>query len=172
MADVANASRTTMLKNATAAQLADWLLIVVVVLLPWSTSATLIAVVLWAVVLLATLEIAEVRREFMSAVGGLPVALVALFLLGMLWADASYGDRVHALGGIYKLLAIPFVLIQIRRSDQAPKVLMAFMVSCTALLGLSWGLMRWPWCIFRSTCGPGGAPDWPWRCRRSRLRFS
>jgi O-antigen ligase len=65
-------------------------------------------------------------------------------VLGMLWADASLGDRVHALGGIYKLLAIPLVLIQIRRSDQAPRALGAFMVSCTALLVLSWVLLRWP----------------------------
>jgi len=69
--------------------IADALVVVTAVVLPWSTSATAIAVVLWVLALLPTLQWPDVRREIMSPVGVLPVLLVTLGTVGMLWADVT-----------------------------------------------------------------------------------
>ena len=56
--------------------------------LPWSTSATGILVTLWLVATLPTLDFATVRREALSAPGGLPIVLVGVAAAGLLWSDA------------------------------------------------------------------------------------
>ena len=100
------------------APIADGLAVAVAVSLPWSTSATSILIVLWLIAVLPTLDVASVRREGMTPAGGLPVLLWALGALGMLWADASWGDRLHGLGSFHKLLVIPLLLAQFRRSER------------------------------------------------------
>src|SRR5262245_61362048 len=75
-------------------QLADGLVTAVAVSLPWSTSASSILIVLWLIALVPTLDAASVRRELLSAAGGLPVLLWALGAIGMLWADVSWSDRI------------------------------------------------------------------------------
>ena len=54
----------------------------------------------------------------MTWVGGLPV-LLGLAALGMLWADVSWSERIIGLDAFHKLLAIPLLLAQFRRSDRA-----------------------------------------------------
>src|SRR5690348_2488238 len=71
------------------APIADGLATAVAVSLPWSTSATGILVVLWLITLVPVLDGAAVRREVLSAAGGLPVLLWVLGAIGMLWADVS-----------------------------------------------------------------------------------
>ena len=143
MSEVSEASRANRVL-VRSEQVADGFALVVSALLPWSTSGTLIALTVWIIALLPTVSMADLRRELMSGTGGLPVVLVALFVIGMLWADADLTERVHALGGIYKLLAIPFLLVQFRRSEEAARVLGVFLVSCTALLLWSWAVVWWP----------------------------
>jgi len=58
----------------------------VAVSLPWSTSATGILLVLLLLALIPTLDWDGLRRELVTAAGGLPVLLVALGVLGMAWA--------------------------------------------------------------------------------------
>ena len=76
--------------------------------LPWSTSATSNLLVLWLLALFPTLNVAMVRREVETAAGGLPVLLWLLAAVGMLWADVSWPERVHGLGGFHRLLMISF----------------------------------------------------------------
>ena len=116
------------------AQLADWAAVGVAVSLPWSTSATSILLVLWLVTLLPTLDVAMVRREVETAAGGLPVLLWLLAALGMLWADVSWADRIHGLGGFHRLLVIPLLLAQFRRSEHGAWVLYGFLASAVTLL--------------------------------------
>jgi len=110
-------------------RLADWLVVVIAIVLPWSTSATAICIVAWLLVLLPTLDLASIRREVESAAGGLPILLWCLGVVGMLWADVSWTERLHGLGSFHRLLAIPLLLTQFRRSDHAKLVLYGFLAS-------------------------------------------
>jgi O-antigen ligase len=138
-------------------RLSDYLVIAVAVSLPWSTSITSILLILWLLALIPTLEPAELRRELLAPAGGLPVLLWLLAAVGMLWADVTWADRLYGLRYYHKLLAIPLLLIQFRRSNVGWHVLAGFCVSCTALLIVSWILKLWPslsWSIDR----PPGVP--------------
>ena len=114
---------TTRLARDRFARLADGLAVAVAVSLPWSTSATSILVGLWLLALLPTLDLASLRRAVAHPAGGLPVALVVLAAIGILWADVPFDERFGALRGPHKLLVIPLLLLQFRRSDQGPRVI-------------------------------------------------
>ena len=131
------------------AQIADWAAVGVAISLPWSTSATSILLVVWLMTLLPTLDVAMVRREVETAAGGLPVLLWLLAALGMLWAEVSWADRIHGLGGFHRLLVIPLLLAQFRRSKHGAWVLFGFLASAVVLLLVCWALVlarieTWP----------------------------
>jgi hypothetical protein len=65
--------------------------------LPWSTSATSLILVLFIPVLVATLRPSAVLREMATLAGGLPVLLWAFAIVGMLWADMSWAERLQGL---------------------------------------------------------------------------
>ena len=119
------------------ARLADGLAVAVAVSLPWSTSATSILVVAWLIVLLPTLRLAELGRELTTAAGGLPVLLLLLGMAGMLWADVALVERWKGLDSFLKLLIIPLLFIQFRRSDRGLWVFGGYLAACTALLLVS-----------------------------------
>jgi O-antigen ligase len=160
--------------------------------LPWSTSATGILLVVWLAILLPTLDGARLRREVMTAAGGLPLALVVLAALGMSWAgswaDVGMSDRLAGAGGYVKLLCIPLLLAQFRASPRAMWVIFSFLAAAVALLVLSWGLALIPGLPWRgkmvgvpvkdyitqsgvfALCAFGllGAAAQAWRCGRAR----
>lgn len=144
--------------RARLAQFADWLAVAVAVSLPWSTSATAILIVLWLLALLPTLDVGDVPRELATAAGGLPVLLWVLAVIGMLWADVVWRERLEGLGGFHKLLVIPLLLAQFRRSDQGWRVVLGFFASSLALLIVSWGLMLIPLLPWRGRGGLLGVP--------------
>ncbi len=121
-----------------------WLAVAVALSLPWSTSATAILLVLWLIALLPTLSPDMIRREVFSAAGGLPVALWLLAAVGMLWADVSWAERLSGLNAYVRLLAIPLLLAQYRRSGRGLDVCYAFLASSTCLLAASWLLALHP----------------------------
>ena len=51
-------------------KIADGLAGAVAVSVPWSTSATIILLVLWLIALIPTLTWSDMRRELMTAIGG------------------------------------------------------------------------------------------------------
>jgi O-antigen ligase len=125
-------------------QVADWLVVAVAVSLPWSTSATGILVVLWLVALVPTLTWPEVRRELVNPVGGLPVLLLVLGIVGMAWSDASWHERWGGLTGFVKLATVPLLIAQFRRSDGAHRVFIGFLIAGVALLVASYAVTIWP----------------------------
>jgi O-antigen ligase len=125
-------------------RLADGLAVVLAVSLPWSTSATSILVVVWLVVLLPTLRLAELRRELTTAASLLPVLLLLLGVAGMLWADVALIERWRGLDSFLKLLVIPLLFIQFRRSGRAVWVFGGYVIACVALLLASYVLVLWP----------------------------
>jgi O-antigen ligase len=138
---------------------ADRAAVAVAVALPWSTTATLVLIAIWLVTRIPMRDFAALRCEVLTPAGGLPVALCAVGMLGVLWSDASVAERVNGLSSYYKLLAIPFLLAQfrcfepgkVRRTECGTWVLAGFLISCTVLLVVSWGLVL--------------LPDLPWRGR-------
>src|SRR6476619_472243 len=116
------------------ATVADIVAVAVAVSLPWSTSATAILVGLWFFTLVPVLRWDELRREILTPAGGLPALLVLLGLAGMLWTDVTLLERWKGLDSFLKLLAIPLLLVQFRRSGNSEWVFMGYLVSCVALL--------------------------------------
>ena len=117
--------------------IADALVVATAVSLPWSTSATAILAVLWLLALIPTLQWADIRRELVTAPGGLPVLLFALGLAGTLWADVTLLERWKGLDSFFKLLTIPFLFAQFRRSDHGQWVFTGYLLSCIALLAVT-----------------------------------
>ena len=70
--------------------------------------------------------------------GWLPVALCALGAIGMLWASVPMAERLDGFKSFIKLLFIPLLMLQFRRSEHGSWVLVVFLISCTTLLALSW----------------------------------
>jgi len=116
---------------------ADWLAVAVAVALPWSTSATAIFSTLWLLALLPTLDWADLRRELVTPAGGLPVLLVALGVLGVAWADVDWHARWGGVSSFFRLLLIPLLFAQFRRSERGMCVLTGYLVSCIILLPIT-----------------------------------
>jgi hypothetical protein len=77
------------------------------------------------------------RRELLTAAGGLPVLLWVLAAVGMLWADVPWAERIDGLGGFHRLLAIPLLLAQFRRAQCGSCACYGFLISATVMLALS-----------------------------------
>jgi len=112
------------IKRINAEQVADALAMAVVISLPWSTTLTASLISLW---LLSTLpflrspwlqkSLSSLRKLLTTPAGALPVWLWLIAALGMLWADVSWLERLRGLAGFHKLLVIPLLLVQFRRSE-------------------------------------------------------
>jgi O-antigen ligase len=118
-------------------RIADGLVVAVTVSLPWSTSATGILIVLWLLAFIPTIEMAALRREALTWAGAIPVLLWLLAVVGMLWADASLDERLGGLSGFHRLLVIPLLLAQSRRSEIGNRVTIGFLLSAGLLLAAS-----------------------------------
>jgi O-antigen ligase len=123
--------------------------------IPWSTSAVGIFMVIWFIVLIPTIE----PRRFLEVLKGpacwLPLAFVGLALVGTLWADGPWTGRLHGIGPVTKLLAIPFLIYHFERSRRGLWVLLAFLASCALLMGLSWIVLFAPEWRIAATETPG-----------------
>src|SRR6478736_4202186 len=116
---------------------ADILAVAIAVSLPWSTSATGILIGLWFFTLVPVLRWNDLHREILTAAGGLPVLLVLLGIAGMLWADVPWPERWRGLDSFLKLLAIPLLLVQFRRSERGSWVFAGYLLSCVARLAVT-----------------------------------
>lgn len=116
----------------------DILAVLLAASLPWSTSGVGILVMLWLVAVAAALEPGPFLRSLRRPICSLPIALVLLAALGTLWSDASWTARLHAVGPATKLLVLPFLFYHFTRSPRGMWPLVAFLVSCTVLMVVSW----------------------------------
>lgn len=116
----------------------DLLSVLIAILLPWSTTGVVIAAVLWVIALVPTLELGAFWRSLKRPICALPIALFALALVGMLWSEAPWGERLYAVGPTVKLLALPLLLYHCERSPRGVWVFIAFLVSCLLLMVASW----------------------------------
>jgi O-antigen ligase len=106
--------------------------------LPWSTSAVAIVGLIWLLALIPTLDLRAFARSLRRPICMLPIALFALAVVGTLWSDAEWGARLYAIGPAVKLLMLPLLFYHFERSTRGVWVFMAFLVSCTSLMAISW----------------------------------
>jgi O-antigen ligase len=117
---------------------ADIAAVLIAASLPWSTSATSILVVLWLIVVIPTIDWEAFVQDLADPAHAWPIMLLALAVLGTLWADGSWATRLHGIKPVAKLLLIPFLLYHFQRSRRGSWVLISFLASCTLLMILSW----------------------------------
>jgi hypothetical protein len=127
------------------ARIADGFAIAVAVALPWSISETEFLLLIWLIVLIPSLDRAVLLQEIKTPAGGLPIVLFVVGALGMAWADVSWSERLGGFDSFFKLLMIPLVLCQFRRSENGLGVLVGYLASCTVLLAVSLASMAWQW---------------------------
>ncbi|MDB5616297.1 O-antigen ligase family protein [Tardiphaga sp.] len=123
--------------------------------LPLSTSAQAIAVSIFAVLALLTMDRTRFLATLRMPAAWLPVALFALIVLGVLWSVQPIGLAAKWIGPYSKLLLIPLVMATIVTPKQALQVGTGFVAACVILLALSWASFLWPtgpWGWFK---GPG-----------------
>jgi O-antigen ligase len=121
--------------------------------LPLSTSGQAIAVSIFAVLALLTLDRARFNATLRIPAAYLPVALFALILIGVLWSVQPFGAALKWVGPYAKLLLIPLVMATAVTPKQALQIGYGFLAACVILLALSWASFLWPagpWIWFKS----------------------
>jgi O-antigen ligase len=124
--------------------LTDAMAAAIAITLPWSTTLTVLFTWLYLASLLPRLTLGDLRSAFAEPISAVPTALLLLAALAMLWADAAFSERLKGLSAFRFVLAIPAALLHFRHSENAHWVLAGFLISCTALLALSWMLFLFP----------------------------
>ena len=123
---------------ATWARTADIVAVLIALALPWSTSLVGIFAVAWIIVVAPTLDIKLFVRSLKHPAYILPIGFFALAVVGTLWSDAPWGARLYAISPTAKLLVLPLMFYHFERSERGLWVFVAFLVSCTLLMAMSW----------------------------------
>jgi O-antigen ligase len=116
----------------------DVVAILLALSLPWSTSLVGIFAAALVVTMMPFLDLGGFLKSLKRPISAVPIALCALALIGTLWSDAPWGERLHAVGPTAKLLVLPVMLYHFQRSERGLWVFVAFLVSCTLLAVMSW----------------------------------
>ena len=116
----------------------DVFAILIALSLPWSTSLVSIFAAALIVAMAPFLDVNAFLRSLKRPICVLPIALFVLAAVGTLWSDAPWGARFYAIGPTAKLLLLPVLLYHFERSQRGLWVLVAFLLSCTLLLAISW----------------------------------
>ncbi|MDT4740723.1 O-antigen ligase family protein [Bradyrhizobium sp. WYCCWR 12699] len=123
---------------------ADLFAILTVASLPWSTSLTAIFNAVFLVCIVPFLELKAFLRSLTRPICAAPIALVLLALIGTLWSDAAWGQRLHAVSPTVKLLVLPVLLYHFERSQRGHWMFVAFLASCAILAVMSWLVVLYP----------------------------
>jgi O-antigen ligase len=125
-------------------RVADILAVLVAAALPWSTSLVAIFSVLWLIAVAPTLNFKTFKELLTRPICALPIALFALATVGTLWSDAPWGARIYAIGPTAKLLVLPVLIHHFERSTRGAWVFVAFLISCSLLMAMSWIVAFYP----------------------------
>jgi O-antigen ligase len=134
---------------------ADVLAALIAASLPWSTTAPSIFVGLWLLAVTPTIDWQDYLRRIAQPAYALPFAILLLALLGMLWSDGDWADRLHAIKPVAKLVLIPPLLYHFSRSERGFLVCAAFLGSCALLAAFSWIVLLDPALKLTETASSG-----------------
>lgn len=112
--------------------------------LPISTSGQNIAIAVFVVLALATLDRNRFAQTIRSPAAFLPVALFALLLLGILWTSAPAADIQRTLSSYAKLLIIPIVMATGFSRRDGFEIAAGFVAGCGVVAILSYGNLIHP----------------------------
>ena len=124
--------------------IADIFAVLAALSLPWSTSLVAIFVLCWLGAVALVMDYRAYVRSLKQPICYLPFALIGLALVGTLWSDASWNERFVAIGPTVKLIVLPALFYHFARSMRGMWVLIAFLVSCTVLMAVSWIVAFYP----------------------------
>jgi O-antigen ligase len=119
---------------------ADIFAVLTALALPWSTSLVAIFVLCWLGTAAWILDYKVYFESLKRPICFLPIALFVLAAIGTLWSDASWAARLYAVGPAAKLLVLPGLFYHFERSTRGMWVFIAFLVSCTLLMAVSWSV--------------------------------
>lgn len=136
--------------------IADVYAILAALTLPWSTSLVAIFLVLWLGAVLWVMDWRAFGRLLKQPICCLPLGLVGLAAIGTLWSDAAWGARFSAVNPTVKLLVLPVLFYHFERSKRGMWVFIAFLVSCTLLMLMSWIVLIDPSLSLKAASEPGG----------------
>ena len=107
-------------------------------MLPITTSGQAIAVSIFAVLALLTLDRARLIATLRTAPALIPLVLFLLMLASVSWSTEPLGPALKGVAPYTKLLLIPLVMATAFTPRQALQVGYGFLVPCLILLALSW----------------------------------
>jgi O-antigen ligase len=134
---------------------ADVFVMLIALSLPWSTSLAGIFGAAFLVTMAPFLVVKAFLRSLRRPICALPIALFVLAAIGTLWSDAPWGARLYAVNPTAKLLVLPLLLYHFERSARGAQVFIAFLVSCTLLMAMSWIVTVDPGLALRSGASYG-----------------
>jgi O-antigen ligase len=123
--------------------------------LPWSTTAPSIFVGLWLLAVTPTIDWRDYARRLTRPAFVLPFVVLLLALVGVLWSEAAWADRLHAIKPVAKLVLIPPLLYHFSRSERGFQVCLAFLASCALLAVFSWIVLLAPAWKITATASAG-----------------
>lgn len=136
--------------------IADIFAILAALALPWSTSLVAIFVPCWLGAVAWVMDWRAYGRLLKQPICYLPFALVGLAAVGTLWSDAAWGARLYAVSPTLKLLVLPALFYHFERSSRGMWVFIAFLVSCTLLMVMSWLVVMDPSLSLKAPGEPAG----------------
>lgn len=128
----------------------DVVAVLIALSLPWSTSLVGIFGVVLLIAIAPTVDLKAFWALLKRPICVAPIALFCLALVGTLWSDAAWGARFYAVGPTAKLLVLPVLLYHFQRSTRGTAVFIAFLVSCTLLMLMSWLVFAYPHLALRA----------------------
>ncbi len=135
-------------------RLADWLAVAVAVTLPWSVTASSIAIVLWLLAVLPIVDWSALRRNLVLPAVALPMLLGLFAAVAIVWSGASAADQFGSIKIFARLAIIALLVVQFQRSERGFWVVGGFVASCTLLLAVSWYF----WLFVPPGAKPAGVP--------------
>jgi O-antigen ligase len=136
--DSVMALRLSKFRLTTSLYPADLAVVLIAASLPWSTSLPAIFVGVWLVSLVPTIDIGDFLKLVKRPVCFWPIAFFLLGLVGTLWSAAPWAARLHAVGPLAKLLAIPLLIYHFQRSSRGFWIFTAYFISSVLLMVFSW----------------------------------
>lgn len=134
---------------------ADVLAALIAASLPWSTTAPSVFVGLWLLAVTPTIDWRDYGRRLTQPAYALPFLMLLLAVMGTLWSDGDWVDRLHAVKPVAKLVLIPPLLYHFSRSERGYQVCLAFLVSCALLAVYSWFVLFDPTLKLTATASSG-----------------
>jgi O-antigen ligase len=123
---------------------ADVAAILLALSLPWSTTLVAVFAVLMLIAMMPFMDIEALPRSLKRPVAAVPIALFVLAAAGTLWSQATWGERLYAVGPTAKLLMLPLLFYHFERSERGRSVFIAFLASCALLAVMSWIVTYFP----------------------------